>query len=319
MRTADSGFEQLTGVYAAAAIAVLGIPGPLFWPYFAGAMVLAIGLPIILIKEVPQAHGLDKILPFGRLFYTVPMAVFAAQHFTATRFIVFIVPASIPAHRFWVLLVGVALFAAALAIMVKRVALVAATLLGIMLLLFVVLIHIPNVVANPGDRFAWAVALRDIAFSGGAFAFAGTQARASHAEGVPWLVTIGRFFNAVPAVFFSVEHFLHPEYIPGVPLDKVTLAWVPGRILWSYIVGAVLFAAGASIMLMKKARLAATCLGVVIFLLTMFVYLPTLVARPSDIANELNYFVDTLLFSGAALLLADALPKEDCSQTPALS
>jgi asparagine N-glycosylation enzyme membrane subunit Stt3 len=112
-------------------------------------------------------------------------------------------------------------------------------------------------------------------------------------------------------VFFSVEHFLHPEFIPGVPLGKVTIAWDPGRLLWAYFVGAVLFAAGTSIMARNKARLAATGLGIVIFLLVMFVYLPTLVAHPSDIANELNYFVDTLAFSGAALLLADALPKED--------
>jgi len=155
------------------------------------------------------------------------------------------------------------------------------------------------------------VALRDISFSGGAFAFAGAYAREGRGPGLPWLVTVGRFFIGIPCVFFSVEHFLHPEFIPGIPLGKVTLAWVPGRLLWSYFVGAVLFAAGVSIMAMTQARLAATVLGIVIFLLIMFVYLPTLVANPSDIGNELNYFVDTLVFSGAALLLADALPKAD--------
>ena len=262
------------------------------------------------MREVPHAQGLDKVMPFGRLFYTLPMAVFGAEHFTATRFIVFAVPTWIPAPLFWVYLVGVALFAAALAIMANRLAALAAALLGIMLFLFVVLIHIPNVVANPRDRIMWAVALRDISFSGGAFAFAGAHARGGRGRGFAWLVTVGRFFIGVPAVFFGVEHFLHPEFIPGIPLGKVTLAWVPGRLLWSYFVGAVLFAAGVSIMALKKARLAATVLGIVIFLLVMFVYLPTLVAHPADVGNELNYFVDTLVFSGAALLLADALPKE---------
>lgn len=313
MQMLNGGFEQLAHAHAATALVALSIPGRVFWPYFAGAVLLTIGL-IIVVREVPHAQGLDKVMPFGRLFYTVPMAVFGAQHFTATRFIVFIVPAWIPAHRFWVLLVGTALLAAALAIMVNRLAPLAAALLGIMLLLFVALIHIPNVVANPGDRIAWAVALRDISFSGGAFAFAGAHAKGGRARGLAWLVTVGRFFIGIPAVFFSVEHFLHPEFIPGVPLGKVTLAWVPGRLLWAYFVGAVLFAAGTSIMARNKARLAATGLGIVIFLLVMFVYLPTLVAHPSDIANELNYFVDTLAFSGAALLLADALPKEDHPQ-----
>jgi hypothetical protein len=65
-----------------------------------------IGL-IMVVREVPHAQGLDKVMPFGRLFYTLPMAVFSAEHFTATRFIVFAVPTWMPAPRFWVYLVGV--------------------------------------------------------------------------------------------------------------------------------------------------------------------------------------------------------------------
>ncbi|MGO8816671.1 MAG: hypothetical protein ACLQVG_18700 [Terriglobia bacterium] len=307
MRILNAGFEQLA--HAPAALVALSIPGPVFWPWCAGAVLLALGL-IMVVREVPHARGLDKVMPFGRLFYTLPMAVFSAEHFTATRFIVSAVPAWMPAPRFWVYLVGVALFAAALAITINRLAPLAAALVGIMLFLFVALIHIPNVVANPGDRFRWAVALRDISFSGGAFAFAGAHAWGGRIRRFAWMVTLGRFFIAIPAVFFSMEHFLHPEFIPGVPLGKVTLAWVPLRLVWAYFVGAVLFYAGVSILAQKKARLAAAVLGIVIFLLVMFVYLPTLAAHPADIGNELNYFVDTLMFSGAALLLADALPKE---------
>ena len=56
-------------------------------------------------------------------------------------------------------------------------------------------------------------------------------------------------------------------------------------------------------------RLAATYLGIMILLLVLFVYLPILVS-PSSIGVGLNYLFDTLAFSGAFLLLADALPKE---------
>jgi len=293
----------------AAAILALTIPGQVFWPYFAGTILLAIGV-IVIAQESRRACGLDKLMPFGRLFYTLPMTVFGAEHFTATRFIAMIVPSWIPAHRFWVLFVGIALFSAALAIMVNRQAPLAAGLTGIMLLLFVALIHIPNVIANPGDRFRWAVALRDSSFAGGALAFAGAHANGHQGRRLAWLVTGSRFLMGVPAVFFSVEHFLHPTFIPGVPLEKVTLAWVPGHIFWSYLVGAALLVCGACIMGNKRARLAATALGWAIFLLVMFVYLPTLVAHPADIGNELNYFADTLMYSGAVLLLADAMPKE---------
>ncbi len=284
---------------------------PVFWCYFAGVALLAIGLPILIKNDPPQEHGLGKIIPFGRLFYAIPMVVFAAQHFTVTGFIVLIVPSWIPGHRFWVYLVGTALIAAALSIVFKRYAQLAATLLGIMFALFVVLIHIPRVVANPHDRIAWAVALRDLSFSGGAFAFAGAQRMPQPKNGIPVLVTLGRFFIAITAMFFGIEHFMHPEFAPGVPLAKITPTWIPLRLLWAYVAGAVLAAAGVSLLVNKKARLAATYLGAMIFLVVLFVYLPILVATPSDMGNGLNYFADTLMFSGAVLLLAEALPKED--------
>jgi uncharacterized membrane protein len=307
---ANHGFLQFTPATLEVSLAALWIPGAASWMYFAAAVLLAIGLSIILRDEVPNARGLDKILPFGRLFYAIPMAVFGTEHFCFPEEIGELVPSWIPAHPFWVYLVGLALIAAALSIIVKRQAWLAATLLGIMLCLFVVLISAPAVVANPRDRFMWAVALRDLAFSGGAFAFAGTQMKARSTAGVPTLVTLGRFFVAIPAVFFGVEHFLHPEFAPGVPLRMVTPTWIPVRLFWAYLAGAVLLAAGSLVTVNKKARLAATYLGIMILLLVLIVYLPILVSDPKSIAIGLNYFFDTLAFGGAILLLADALPKE---------
>jgi hypothetical protein len=219
----------------------------------------------------------------------------------------------IPGAAFWMYFAAAVLLAIGLSIILKdevpNAPWLAATLLGIMLCLFVVLISAPAVVANPRDRFTWAVTLRDLAFSGGAFAFAGTQTKARPAVGVPGLVTLGRFFVAVPAVFFGVEHFLHPEFAPGVPLKMVTPIWIPVRLFWAYLAGAVLLAAGSLVTVNKKARLAATYLGIMILLLVLIVYLPILVSDPKSIAIGLNYFFDTLAFSGAVFLLADALPK----------
>jgi hypothetical protein len=51
-----------------------------------------------------------------------------------------------------------------------------------------------------------------------------------------------------------VEHLLHPEYLPGVPLQKLTPEWIPGRIFLSYFVGVILILAGVCLLVNKKAR-----------------------------------------------------------------
>jgi uncharacterized membrane protein len=292
-------------------LAAFSIPARILWPYIAGGALLAIGLLVILKNEVSQARGLDKLMPFGRLFYAIPLAVFAGEHFTLGRLMAGGIPSWIPAHVFWIYFVGVALVAAALSIVVKKYSQLAATLLGTMILLFVVLLHIPRVAANPHDRISWAVALRDLSFSGGAFAFAGAQRKLQSTTTSSLLVSLARYAIAVTATFFGVEHFLHPEFAPGVPLGKITPTWIPLRLFWAYLAGIVLLASGACLLLNKKSRLAATYLGIMILIIVLVIYLPILIDIPLDIGNGLNYFADTLLFSGTALLLADALPKEN--------
>lgn len=126
----------------------------IFWLYFSGSVVLVVGLVKILKDELSQTRGLDKIMPFGRLFLAIPLAVFGTEHLTSAADIAnIIVPRWFPAHEFWVYLVGIALIAAALSITVQIQSPLAATLLGAMLFSFVLLIHIPNIIAQPNNRF----------------------------------------------------------------------------------------------------------------------------------------------------------------------
>jgi uncharacterized membrane protein len=290
----------------ALALAVFPIRADVFWPYFSGAIFLVIGLTKIIKDELPQRFGLDKTVPFGRLFFAIPMAVFATQHFTNTKFVASIVPSWIPLPTFWVYLVGTAIIAAVLSILLEIQARLAATLLGCMFVLFVVLMHIPNLVATHGARLFWVIALRDIAFSGGAFALAaGRQWKSTPSDGTPGLLTLCRFFVGIPAIVFGVEHFLYPTIAPGIPMEAITPAWIHGRLFWAYLTGAALIACGACIVVNKKVRLAATSLGIVILLLGVFVYLLMIMANPSDIDSGLNNFVDILALSGTALVLAN--------------
>jgi uncharacterized membrane protein len=307
MHIFSCGFLQTAQAhFAVVAFAVVGIPPTIFWAYFAGCVILIVGLARIIKDGLANEHGFDKILPFGPLFFAIPFAVFGTEHLTDTADMTTMVPRWLPAHTFWIYLVGIALIAAALSIASNIQSRLAATLLGLTLCSFVLLIHIPNIISQPGDRFLVAVGLRDLAFAGGAFAFAGSQNSAGRVNAAPWLVTVGRFFIAIPSIFFGVEHFLHPTFLPGVPLEKLTPPWIPGSLFWAYLAGTVLIAAGLCLVANWNARRAATCFGVMILLLVLFIYLPVLVKSPADVV-AINYFFDTLTFAGATLVLADAL------------
>ena len=182
-----------------------------------------------------------------------------------------------------------------------------------MFFLFVLLIHLPNVVAHLGNRIYWAVAARDLAFGGGALAFAGAQREGWPAQRSNALIFVGRVIVAIAVIFFGIENLMHPLFAPGVPLPKMTPAWVPLPALWAYLTGTVMVIAGACILLNRYSGIGAMSVGMVMALLTLFLYLPILLIAhgPSQIVEGVNYVADTLLFGGILLLLAAAMPKRD--------
>ena len=300
--------QSLVAAVFALAAAPFGIPATTFWIYVSASLLFIIGL-VKILEEMPRERGLDKITPFGRLFFAIPIAVFGSEHFTATAGIANLVPRWIPAPTFWVYLVGLGFLCAGLSITVLVQARLAAALVGMTLLTFVLLMDIPAVVARPHNRFFWALALRQLAFSGGAFALAISLQSARPKQSSPAQPTASwtafpRIFVGIPSIFYGVEHLLHPTYVPGIPLQKLTPEWIPGRIFLSYFVGVILILAGVCLVLNKKTRIAATTLGLTILLTVLWIYLPMLAAAPRDVV-ALNFFFDTLLFCGAILPLAN--------------
>ena len=142
--------------------------GPSVWLHLAAAVLFAFGLVLTFRRETTAVRGIGTLVRFGSVFFAVPLAVFGMQHFALFDTVKFAVPAYMPGRFFWAYLVGAALIAACLSILTEIRAELAALLVGIMLFLFVLMIYVPNLIQNPGDRFAITVPLRDLALSGGA-------------------------------------------------------------------------------------------------------------------------------------------------------
>jgi len=263
--------------------------------------------------NVARAHGVGKIVALSNLCYAVPLAVFGALHLWGVDFVLPLVPQYMPGRLFWAYLVGVALVAAGLSIAAKIQVRWSGLLVGIMLFLFVAMLDIPGSLSNPGDRFGWTVLIRESSFAGGGWVFAGSAIRGK-AGGR--LITVGRVLIAIAALFFGIEHFLHPGGCPGIPLEKLTPAWIPGRLLIGYLTGAILVVAGVFILMAKRTRMAATYLGAWLVLLVLFIYGPILIVSLADPSigvevEGINYFADTLLFAGTILALASAAQRTD--------
>jgi hypothetical protein len=73
-------------------------------------------------------------------------------------------------------------------------------------------------------------------------------------------------------------------------------------------------AAGIGLALNKKSRIAAGSVGALMTALTLFLCVPVLVlawrGSSADFNDGINYVADTLLYAGAALAVASAMPNE---------
>jgi len=277
----------------------------------AGILLFLIGLWTAK-SDIARAYRLDKFVAATNLCFAIPLAVFGALHLANVAFVLPAVPDYMPWRLFWAYFVGVALVAASLSIATKIQAFWSGLLFGIMMFLFFLMSDLPRVLANPTDRFGWTLAIRELSFAAGGWLLAASAMRGLHRSK---LTTVGRIILGVAAIFYGVEHFLHPLHCPGVPLEKIMPAYIPGRPLIGVATGAILVVAGAFILLNKNTRAAATYLGSWIVLLVVFVYGPIMIVQLLDPGigakvEGINYFADTLLFAAAILALAAASPHE---------
>lgn len=297
-------------VTSSAVMALAVISSQVIWSYLSFTVVFAAGLATIFLRgEWQKARRLEKFILFGVIFYAAPVAAFGTEHFTITDIIASMVPPFIPWHKFWAYFVGTCFIVAALSMVTKIQARLSSTLLALTFFMFVVLMDIPGWIQDPRNRFALALALRELAFSAGALALSASLTESLSHRSAHIRATIARYFIAVTILVYSFEQFRHGNYVPAIPLDRLTPSYAPGHAIWTYIAAAVYAVGGTFLLVGKKTRSAATWLGLTVFVVELFVYLPIAIADRATLVG-LNYMADTLMFCGAVLLLAGAMPRE---------
>ena len=247
---------------------------------------------------------MEKSQTLGRFFVAISLVVFGVQHFMYGGFVAGLVPAWMPGRLFWAYFVGVAFFAAAAGILYEKMARSAATMLGVMFFLFVLLLHIPRIAGHSSDGKEWTSGFVALAMCGVAWVLANASPLDERETADPFL-RLGRYFSAVAFAAFGIQHFVYARFAAGLGPP-----WFPGRPFWAYLTGVAFVAAGAAIVRGKKARVAATLLGTIIFLFFLLLHIPRITTQLHNPGPWTSGF-EVLALCGGALVLANTLPKEE--------
>ncbi|HWK06518.1 MAG TPA: hypothetical protein VNS58_22945 [Puia sp.] len=251
-----------------------------------------------------KAPYMENITRSGRILFAIPWIIFCIQHFIYADFVTTLVPAYMPFRLFWVYFTAITMFAAGISFIINVKVRLAATLLGIMLSIFVLQVHTGMMTADLYSTMNWTRTLQDIALAGAAFALAGSGALAGgtgkrrfFVVGKVDLNTVARYLYALPLILLGGQHFFAVSFVTGrIP------AWFPLRIFWDYLMGCLIIVMSVCIVLNKKALLAARVLGAALLLFALLLHVPLLVTDSRNGQEWTSSMLDLAIAAGALLI-----------------
>ena len=118
------------------------------------------------------------------------------------------------------------------------------------------------------------------------------------------LSRIAIFLLAIVLIVFGIEHFVHPRnmliYVP---------TWIPGGIMWVYIVGIACMLVAVSFILNRMVRVTAYLLALLLFCFVFCVHLPNYLNTADEEYRQLaflNVLKDTALAAFALYIASNA-------------
>ena len=116
---------------------------------------------------------MKKITTIGRILFAIPFALFGINHFLMTDYYLGMLTSFIPLGAYTIVLTGIMLIFASISIITKKFVKLSTIMLAILLFMFIVTIHIPNLF-HETDRTVTIIALlKDISLMGGSLMIAG--------------------------------------------------------------------------------------------------------------------------------------------------
>jgi uncharacterized membrane protein YphA (DoxX/SURF4 family) len=149
--------------------ATLAEPGSIAsWLGVAETLSLSVGSLALfaMLAERPS----ERLRLAARLLYGLCPLIFGLSHFAYASFTASMVPGWIPHPLFWAYATGCCHLAAGLAILFGVASRLAATLLATMMGCFVIMLHLPRVMATPDSQLEWTMTAVALSLTGAAWA-----------------------------------------------------------------------------------------------------------------------------------------------------
>lgn len=143
------------------------------------AEIASLAIAGFLAVSLMSGHGEPRAMQGLRIGYGLCAVIFGLSHFVYVDITASMVPEWLPARHFWAYATGAGHFSAGLAILSGVLARVAATMLALMMGSFVLLVHLPDMIANPSAHLEWTILFVATTLAGAAWIVRGSLARDS--------------------------------------------------------------------------------------------------------------------------------------------
>ena len=207
------------------------------------------------------------------------------------------VPGWMPAHDAVATAAAAILLAGSIALFVPHTSRPASAVLFVLLVVRLVLMHARPIATHPLVEGTWEELGESLIFVAGAWIIFSLLARTANRE-ESGNVRAGQIVFALAMLPIGLSHFVYLDMTaPLIP------SWLPFHVALAYLTGAAWIAGGLAILFGVLAPIAATLTAVMVSLFTVLVWVPIVIAAPTNLGNVSELCVSAAI-TGAAWAVA---------------
>jgi len=236
----------------------------------------------------------------GRVFFALAILCIGIVHLITHNFPTGLLPVPAIPHRLVLVYVsGIALIVAGLLILSNKFAYAGAWLAFTIWLIFLLVLHLPLLLANYKNGGEWTVFFEDDMLLCGSMLLIDASRTAK--KGKIMLTPMAKYLFAAAMIVFAVQHYMYAGYIA-----TLITPWIPFKLFWAYFVGVAFLAVAVSITINRLVYPATIALGMMFLLWLFILHLPRVLAHQHTEPEWSSMFI-VLASSGEALLIAGSV------------